>query len=174
MTEKGREPPSEPGTKRMICTTSVEIGAGSAGDAGQLGRCRGSPDRMVPGLPPPSRARSRRTGSTLRRRSDASRLAGAAGVLQMREPRNRYGRDRDEAASGHLTATHPEFPPVLGLRGGDGLPLHVGNRMGTATGQRFPVRPGQAPAVSPVEGQGCSPLFCRRARASATARTGRG
>jgi hypothetical protein len=42
-----------------------------------------------------------------------------------------------------LPSTRPTLPSVLSPRGGDGLPLHVGNRVGTATGKRlyviFPV-----------------------------------
>ena len=63
-------------------------------------------------------------------------LAGAACLFQVREPGGRYGRYRNRAAHGHLTAACPEFPAVLGLRVRDRLPLGVRNRVGAAAGER--------------------------------------
>ncbi len=51
------------------------------------------------------------------------------------------------------------LPPILGLRRGGGLPLEIGNRVGSAAGKRydavFPITRTGA-LVSPVEGYGCS------------------
>jgi len=45
--------------------------------------------------------------------------------------------DRSLTAPAHLTPARPEFPPVLDPRSGDGLPLHVGDRVRAATGERL-------------------------------------
>ena len=81
-----------------------------------------------------------------------SRLAGATRLFQVREPGSRYGRYRNRAAHRHLTAARPEFPTVLNLRCGDGLPLEIGDRIGAATGERLDV-------IFPVAGTGagCEP-----------------
>src|SRR5258706_16321191 len=89
----------------------MEIRAGPAGVARELGCCRRSPHRVVPRLPPSSRARSHRTGSTLRRRNDRSRVAETASLLKMRQPPDRYGGDREKAA--RLTGASPSLPTGL-------------------------------------------------------------
>jgi hypothetical protein len=61
---------------------------------------------VVQGLPASGRARPRRDGGSVWRRNVRPRLGRAAGLLQMRWPRNRYGRDRDEAA---LKAAHRKY-----------------------------------------------------------------
>jgi len=43
-----------------------------------------------------------RDGCPVRRRNVRARLARAAGLLQTRQPRNRYGSDRDEAVRAEL------------------------------------------------------------------------
>jgi hypothetical protein len=66
---------------------------------------------------------------------------------------------RNRAPPAHLTAARPEFPAVLGFRGGDGLPLQVRRRVRTAAGEGLYVIlavAGQAARVLPFEGQGRS------------------
>ena len=69
--------------------------------------------------------------------------------------------DRSLTTPARLTPARPEFPPVLDLRSGDGLPLHVGNRVRAATGERlnviFPVS-GASAAGAPGRGAGMLPL----------------
>jgi hypothetical protein len=146
------EPHQREGVERGA---SVEIRAGPVGDARQLGCCRRSPHRVVPRLPPSSRARPRRTGSALRRRDDGARLAETASLLKMRQPRDRYGGYWDRAPG--LASASSSFPTILRSGIADRLPLHVRNRVRATTGKRldviFPIT---------VTGAGCKPR--RRAR----------
>jgi hypothetical protein len=58
-----------------------EIRTGPTDDARRRGFRWRSPNRLVPGLPTPSGAGSRRDGGTLRRRDERARVARAACVL---------------------------------------------------------------------------------------------
>jgi hypothetical protein len=132
---------------------------GPPGDTRQCRRGARSPYRLVQGLQPLGRARSRGASAALRCGDQRSRLACATAMLQMRERRNRYGRYGNRATHGLLTAARSAFPAVLCPRLPDRLPLHVRNRVRSphASGTLWSLRyPGHAPVVSPVEGQGCS------------------
>ena len=54
-------------------------------------RGSGSAHRVVQGVPPPGRTRSRRNVGSIRREHVGTRLAKATRVRELREPRRRYG-----------------------------------------------------------------------------------
>ena len=106
-------------------------------------------------MSPSSRARSRRTGSALRRRHDSARVAEAAGLLEMRQPRDRYGGYWDRARG--LASASPSFPTILRSGIADRLPC----MFQTASG------PSQASALIwffPITGTGAGFKPRRRAR----------
>jgi hypothetical protein len=73
-------------------------------------------------------------------------------------PGSRYGEMKPQSV-GALTTANSPLPSVLGLGIAYGLPLHVGNRIGAAAGERLNVIlavAGQAPLGLPVESQGCA------------------
>jgi hypothetical protein len=61
-----------------------------ADDARQRRLGQGPPDRVVPRLPAPGRARPGRNGGTLRRRDERPRLAPAACLRPVRQPAGRF------------------------------------------------------------------------------------
>jgi hypothetical protein len=90
-----------------------EIRTRPAHDARRRGCGRRPPDRVVPGLPTPSGAGSRRASPPLRCRDARPRVARAACVLSVRRPSGRFRGDRREA----IKKTRPlDRAPLLGRR----------------------------------------------------------
>ena len=137
---------------RLAIFCSVVIGAGRSSE-GSFG--------MPPMLPRNDcrAVKPRRSISALAERSKAQTLAV---VQQQRTPVAKSCKIQLRLTlypQVGLATARPPLPPVLGLRVANGLPLHVRNRVRAIAGERddviFAVT-GEAPVVSPVEGQGCS------------------
>ena len=82
------------------------------------------------------------TPSAFGTRRLGSRLARSAGLFQMRGPRNRYGRDRDETAPPRMT------PVSSGDRGFESLSLQ--RKVGSSCSHKSVGRPFLGPSVSSV------------------------